>query len=100
MGQGEEEEGKNLLKAAGTPMMRPLPVSSLLSETLLPGESSIKAMSGIESPTLTMVAAEAWNERVVRGVVVLRIARRDKEVTRERAVINMAIGEWGDEGCF
>ena len=41
-------------KAAGTPMIRPLPDASSLDRlTLLPGESSNSSTSGIASPTLT-----------------------------------------------
>jgi len=41
-------------KAAGTPMIRPLPVASSLERlTLFPGESSKRSTSGIGSPTLT-----------------------------------------------
>jgi hypothetical protein len=46
-----------LLKAAGTPTMRPEP-SSLERLTLFPGLPSTSSMSGTESPTLTMTAAE------------------------------------------
>lgn len=56
-----EHEGE---KAAGTPMMRPLPVrSSRASETRLPGENSASSMSGIASPTETDWREEAWNRR-------------------------------------
>jgi hypothetical protein len=82
-----------LLKAAGTPMMRPLPLRTLLMETLLPGESSINSMSGIESPTLTMMGDDAWNERLMRGV---RAERR----VEERAVLVRAVNmmaSWGKD---
>lgn len=52
-----------LLKAAGTPMIRPLPLSSLAIETLFPGEFSMSSTSGMASPTLTQTRDEAWNER-------------------------------------
>jgi len=47
----------HLLKAAGTPMIRPEP-NSLERLTLLPGLPSVNSMSGIESPALTMTAAD------------------------------------------
>jgi hypothetical protein len=50
----------HLLNAAGTPMMRPEP-SSLERLTLLPGLLSYRSMLGIESPALTMTAADEWN---------------------------------------
>jgi hypothetical protein len=65
-------------------MMRPLPLRTLGMETLLPGESSINSMSGIESPTLTMMGDDAWNERLTRGV---RAVRR----VEERAVLARAV---------
>ena len=49
-----------LLKAAGTPMIRPLPLSSLAKFTLLPGVPSTRSTDGMESPTFTMVAVVAW----------------------------------------
>lgn len=50
--------GVYLLKAAGTPIMRPLPeASSLCRLTLSPGEPSTRSTFGMESPTLTMLAA-------------------------------------------
>ena len=48
----------NLLKAAGTPMIKPLPLSSFAMDTLLPGEFSINSTSGMASPTLTKAEVE------------------------------------------
>ena len=46
------------LKAAGTPMMRPLPEASSLDRlTLSLGEPSTRSTFGRESPTLTMLTA-------------------------------------------
>lgn len=61
-------------------------------DTLLPGESSINSMSGIESPTLTMMGAEAWNERFTTGE---RELRRTEETMRR---VNM-VASWGTT-CF
>ena len=59
------EMGSDLLKAAGTPMMTPLPcLSSFDRFTLLPGESSTSSRSGIRSPTLTIAGLVGWRARV------------------------------------
>lgn len=50
----------DLLKAAGTPMMRPLPFITFARLTLSPGLLSTKSTEGIESPTLTILALVAW----------------------------------------
>lgn len=48
--------GVYVLKAAGTPMMRPLPEASSWDRlTLSLGEPSTRSMFGMESPTLTML---------------------------------------------
>ena len=53
---------ETILKAAGTPMMRPLlPASSLARLTLLPGDSSIRSTVGMGSPGLTMIAGVEEN---------------------------------------
>ena len=50
----------NLLNAAGTPIISPLPVSSLAKLTLFPGEFSVKtSRSGIASPAWTAKHVEA-----------------------------------------
>ena len=48
-------------------------------------------MSGIESPTLTMMGAVAWNERLTRGV---RAERRVEERAVLARAVNM-IASWG-----
>ena len=51
----------HILNAAGTPMIRPFPVSSLARLILLPGEPSVKtSKSGMRSPTFTKTGLEAW----------------------------------------
>jgi hypothetical protein len=50
-------KGNSSLKAAGTPMITPLPVNSLERLTLFPGEPSTRSMFGRESPVLTMARA-------------------------------------------
>ncbi len=52
-----------LLKAAGTPIMRPEP-SSFERLTLSPGFFSKRSTSGIESPTLTMIGGVEWKSEV------------------------------------
>lgn len=48
---------ENVLKAAGTPMIRPLlSANSVARLTLLPGAPSSSSTLGMESPGLTMVA--------------------------------------------
>ena len=48
---------RDLLKAAGTPMIRPLPsANSVARLTLLPGLPSSSSTVGMESPGLTMIA--------------------------------------------
>jgi hypothetical protein len=56
--------GYNLLKAAGTPMMRDFPfLISSLRLTLLPGDDSTSPSTlGIESPTFTKARAELWKD--------------------------------------
>lgn len=57
----------DILKAAGTPMTKPLPVSSLARLTLVPGEHSCRTSRfGRLSPTLTLDRADAW-KRAARG---------------------------------
>ena len=55
--------GEGILKAAGTPMIKPLLLSSLERSILVPGVFSYNSMEGIESPTLTILAVVGWNER-------------------------------------
>lgn len=47
----------NVLNAAGTPMTRPFPCSSLAKLTLFPGEASTRSISGMLSPALTKAGA-------------------------------------------
>ncbi len=55
-GRVEEKFRKDLLNAAGTPMMMPSPLaSSLLKSTSFPGDFSTRGTDGMESPTLTML---------------------------------------------
>ncbi len=61
----ERDHDHDLLKAAGTPIMRPFPVSSLERFTLSPGEDSWRSTSGILSPTLTILAVVVAKKRVV-----------------------------------
>ena len=59
--------GENIysLKAAGTPMMRPLPEASSLDRlTLSLGEPSTRSTLGRESPTLTMLTGVWWKVRM------------------------------------
>ena len=58
MSRGERD---HVLKAAGTPMIKPLPVISLQRFTRLPGECSTRSTSGRELPTATQAGREAWN---------------------------------------
>ena len=44
-----------VLKAAGTPMINPLPFNSCDKSTLLPGVLSKSSREGIESPALTIL---------------------------------------------
>jgi hypothetical protein len=57
--------GHDLLKAAGTPMIRDLPfLISSLRLILFPGEDSTKPSTvGMESPTLMKARVELWNDR-------------------------------------
>ena len=54
-------ESADVLKAAGTPMIKPLPLISLKRFTLLPGECSTRSTSGRRLPTATQAGREAWN---------------------------------------
>lgn len=49
-----------ILKAAGTPMIRPLPFRTLDRLTLFPGDDSMSSTSGMLSPALTKARAEEW----------------------------------------
>lgn len=60
--------GSSLLNAAGTPIIKPLPFSSLASESLLPGELSMSSTSGMASPTLTFRRDAAEKARAERGM--------------------------------
>lgn len=66
----------DVLKAAGTPTMTPLPVNSLAMLTLLPGESSTRSTLGMASPTLTKAGRVAWKRADwvprVRGTVAVK----------------------------
>ena len=73
-----DEGEKNVLNAAGTPMMRPLPLSSVERLTLSPGEPSTRSTLGILSPTLTMVAAVVWKGLQVVGSVRGRVRARKR----------------------
>lgn len=54
----------NLLNAAGTPIIRALPLICSLRLTLFPGESSTRTSRlGMLSPTLTNCLGEIWRER-------------------------------------
>lgn len=57
---------RNLLNAAGTPMIKPLPEDSSFARlTLVPGVVSMRSTEGIASPVLTILAAVVVN---VRGI--------------------------------
>jgi hypothetical protein len=66
----------SVLKAAGTPMMTPLPWSSLAMLTLLPGEVSTRSMFGMASPTWTLARAVDLNPRAAPNTRGLTDARR------------------------
>ncbi len=66
-----------LLKAAGTPMIKALPVMVSLKLTLLPGEFSTRTSRfGSVSPILMKARAEEWNLKIPVGREALRAARR------------------------
>ncbi len=74
--QGEQD----LLKAAGTPMIKAFPVIASPKLTLLPGELSTRTSRlGILSPTLMKARDELWKVREVRE------AREPLRVNRRRA---------------
>ena len=51
----------NLLNAAGTPMIRPFPFSSVARLTLFPGDPSTRSRLGMGSLILTYAGADAVN---------------------------------------
>jgi hypothetical protein len=53
---------EDVLNAAGTPMIKPLPLSSLRRLTLWPGEFSTRSTSGSGSPTATHAGDEVWKD--------------------------------------
>ena len=59
----------DVLKAAGTPMIKPLPVANSFDRSILvPGEVSASSTEGSVSPTLTMFAIEVVKVREVEVV--------------------------------
>jgi len=85
MGRDVREVGERegyVLNAAGTPMIKPLPLeSSLERSTLFPGELSCSSTLGIGSPALTMFAIDMWKERV--DVRRCEVEKRKRLVRRE-----------------
>ena len=79
-----------VLKAAGTPMTMPLPLSSLARLTLLPGEFSTSSTSGRLSPTFTKAREVLWK---------LREAVHGTERSGTLAVIRRAANILASCGC-
>lgn len=73
----------NSLKAAGTPMIKALPLMASLKLTLLPGEFSTKTSRlGSLSPTLMKERVEAWK---------LLDEREALRATRRRAIVDAIV---------
>lgn len=85
----EEQDG---LKAAGTPIMRPVLFwSSCARETLLPGEFSIRDMSGSVSPVRSVAErGETWKLRVACDS--WRILGAEGSRRREANIVGMPRG--------
>lgn len=72
--------GGDLLNAAGTPMIRPLPeANSFAKLTLVPGVASVSSTEGIESPVFTMMTDVVLKLRGRDDLYErrLRVTRRD-----------------------
>ena len=83
----------DLLKAAGTPMIKPLPEANSFSKlTLVPGDVSVKSTEGIASPTLTIFALVVLKVRVlVDEVYDRRLGARMRDLIMNR----MDVGRGG-----
>ena len=92
MADGQMADGRCLLKAAGTPTIKPLPVSSFDRLTLFPGEFSTRtSRSGMLSPAFTATREVVWKKWKKTGPDRTAVAARGKARHTFR-VVNMASG--------
>lgn len=102
--EGEDKAGGcYVLKAAGTPMTRPvLSLSRSLSLTFSPGEFSISSTLGSESPAWTMAAVVVREKLRVREVVLIEEPGMGARGRRSKYERYMGIGKMeggaGDQG--